>query len=233
MLRTPTLRLKRTLLVIVALFTWSVIISDAHAAGVNYRGPFEGRVVDQETGQPIEGAVVFVEWHIRHMMIAESFFDAKEVLTDKDGNFFIPKNWSFNPWRNMVMDSDVIIFKAGYGNVQVHWNPVMEGAMILAHLPPEEREKPMAGCRWAVGDVKIFLRCLPPGELKGPGSQFYLRYEANLPVFLLKKLSTKKERYENRIGLTSSDVPNNKKQLLRQEIERDRTLDQTSGDVNP
>lgn len=89
----------------------------------NYRGPFKGQVLDQNTLKPIEGVVVFVEWDIGNPGGGESYFDAKEVLTDNNGNFNIRKNWSFNPWRNIAMGSSVIIFKAGYGSVSTGYWP--------------------------------------------------------------------------------------------------------------
>lgn len=201
------------ILAVTCLMSSTLFVTDAHAAGANYRGPFKGRVVDQDTGQPIEGAVVFVEWHIRHMMIAESFFDAEEVLTDKDGNFFIPKNWSFNPWRNFVMDSREIIFKAGYGSVQLPGGPPSsdkELAKQLERNTPEQR------------------------KAMGPGWYFNIRFEGDTTVFLLKKLSTKKERRDNRFFLfTGPDVPETKKKLLLLEIHKDVDMERSTEETIP
>jgi hypothetical protein len=201
MATTPTRSYKLMLLLMTVLFTWSTTTHNAHAAGANYRGPFNGRVVDQDTGQPIEGAVVFVEWHIKHMMVAESFFDAKEVLTDKDGHFFIPKNWSFNPWRNIVMNSQIIIFKAGYGHVQLPGGPLdstKELAKQVERNTPEQR------------------------QAMGPGWHFNIRFDGDMTVFLLKQLSTEKEQYLNRLRLyVEPEVPDAKKRLLMRELKQD------------
>ena len=173
-------------------------LSSVHALGSNYRGPFKGRVVDQDTNEPIEGAVVFVEWHINHMMAGATFFDAKEVLTDKNGAFYIPANWSFNPWRNFVMDSKIIIFKAGYGYVDIKYGP---------------------------GNFEMMaqeLRSRSPEQLAamGPGWYFDVHYEDRVPLFLLKKLSTKQE-YGNNTPLFGSDVPLEKRKLLMEEMSRE------------
>ena len=109
---------------------WVVLLAgfSPKAYAQNYRGPFEGRVLDAETRQPIEGAVVFVRWVKRHMGSRATFYDAAEVLTDEKGEFYIPKKWSWNPWTNLVMDSRIIIFKGGYGHVSTHWQPIKEAA---------------------------------------------------------------------------------------------------------
>ena len=53
-----------------------------------YRGPFEGRVVDKDTLEPIPGAVVFVEWKkekLTPVHPVQEYYDAAEVLTDENG----------------------------------------------------------------------------------------------------------------------------------------------------
>ena len=132
------------LLVVVAVtgVSWTGLVHDAHAG---YRGPFQGRVVDAETKEPIEGAVVFVEWQILHMWAGETFYDSAEVLTDANGAFSIASNWSWNPWTNVRMDSLFVIFKRGYGSVHRHWWPIKEAERILKNLPPDTREN----VRWS------------------------------------------------------------------------------------
>lgn len=70
-----------------------------------------GTVVDSETGEPIEGAVVLVEWtktkgvgltyHEVHKII--------EVVTDKDGRFIISGTYS-----PLVDPPVVVIYKRGF-----------------------------------------------------------------------------------------------------------------------
>lgn len=77
--------------------------------------PISGRVIDVETNQPIEGAVVLVEWTVTKgygLTYTESAKVA-EKLSDKDGNFDLPG--CYNPFVNKP---DVTIYKKGY----VVWN---------------------------------------------------------------------------------------------------------------
>ncbi len=75
-----------------------------------------GTVVDAETGIPIEGAVVLVEWTVTKgmpgMMVTESY-KVIEAITDKEGRVYI--SGVFNP---SVKPPHVTVYKAGY----VAWN---------------------------------------------------------------------------------------------------------------
>ena len=75
-----------------------------------------GTVVDAETGAPIEGAVVLVEWTVTKgmpgMTVTESY-KVIEALTDKEGRVYI--SGVFNP---SVNPPHVTVYKAGY----VAWN---------------------------------------------------------------------------------------------------------------
>src|SRR5262245_22135155 len=60
----------------------------------NKWGPFEGRVVDAETGAGIMGAAVIVFWRrsiLNPVQSAYEFFDAHWAVTDKDGRFTVPR----------------------------------------------------------------------------------------------------------------------------------------------
>jgi len=84
-------------------------ISGCYASGMN------GTVVDAETGKPIEGAVVLVEWTKRHGIGDYHTESVKviEVLTDKDGKFKV--SGILDPF---VDPPDVTVYKKGY----VAWN---------------------------------------------------------------------------------------------------------------
>ena len=76
-------------------------------------GPYKGKVVDLETGDPIEGVVVAGVWVLSFSLTA--FCDAKEIVTDKNGEFVLPKGSCFSLWPLAEMDRmDIIVFKPGY-----------------------------------------------------------------------------------------------------------------------
>jgi len=75
-----------------------------------------GIVIDAETGQPIEGAVVLVEWTKTKGMPGMTYHESYkviEVLTDREGRVTI--SGVINP---LVDPPDVTIYKKGY----VAWN---------------------------------------------------------------------------------------------------------------
>lgn len=77
--------------------------------------PISGRVIDAETDQPIEGAVVLVEWTKTHGIGDHSTESYKvvEVVSDKEGKFEL--SGCFGPFVN---EPDVTVYKKGY----VAWN---------------------------------------------------------------------------------------------------------------
>lgn len=83
--------------------------------------PIDARVVDAETGQPVEGATVVANWQLVTGSLAggeraRGQLEVKETVTDKQGRFhfdgFARFNFSFNELRNQ--DPQILIFKSGY-----------------------------------------------------------------------------------------------------------------------
>lgn len=75
-----------------------------------------GTVIDAETGKPIEGAVVFVEWTITKGLPGLTYgktYKVEEVVTDNKGNFRIIG--TINPF---VKPPVIAIYKKGY----IVWN---------------------------------------------------------------------------------------------------------------
>jgi len=57
-------------------------------------GPYEGIVVDMETGEPIEGAIVFFEFVTVSGSVGGPVYhhgDSLDVFTDEDGKFSVPE----------------------------------------------------------------------------------------------------------------------------------------------
>ena len=94
-----------------------------------YDGPYHGKVVDKETREPIEGAVVLGTWYTETPTLAgaiHSYYDAQEAVTNKKGEFTV----SGQGLRVMsrLLPVSVVIFKAGYSYYSSgEWNTIKTG----------------------------------------------------------------------------------------------------------
>jgi hypothetical protein len=85
---------------------------------VYYEGNYHGKVIDSKTREPIEGAVVLGVWYKVYIGPggeAHEYYDSRETVTDKKGEFAI------KGMRPRVMTHlekmDIVIFKAGYEDI--------------------------------------------------------------------------------------------------------------------
>lgn len=81
-------------------------------------GPIKGKVVDAETGEPIEGAVAMAEW-TRAKGLGNTYtvsVKVSEAVSDRDGNFEL--DGCYSPFVN---EPALTIYKNGY----VAWNNVL------------------------------------------------------------------------------------------------------------
>lgn len=120
-------------------------------------GPYEGKIVDVNTREPIKGVVVLAVWNKSLVTAAGSthtYHDAEETITDEKGEFRIQGKGL------LIMSSidpiNILIFKAGYEYVGMvpwysleSWQEIKwEGkkAIIpLRKLTMEERRKRLFG----------------------------------------------------------------------------------------
>ena len=75
-------------------------------------GPMTGTVVDAETGRPIEGAVVYVQWTVTSGppgLQTAKIYDVIEKVTDKNGKFRVCG--ILNPFVNRPV---VVVYKKDY-----------------------------------------------------------------------------------------------------------------------
>jgi len=85
-------------------------------------GPYNGKVVDMESGEPIEGAVVFLrffsEFGFSPGGAMSRYADALETFTDSNGEYSVPPHRVTVFHVGSMWDDDnvmAIIFKPGYG----------------------------------------------------------------------------------------------------------------------
>ena len=85
---------------------------------------YHGKVIAEETGEPIAGAVVTVIWYhspIIQMAQTRGYQNAQETVTGNDGSFSL-WTWpgiSLNPFTYVMTPPDAIIYKAGYAPLSV------------------------------------------------------------------------------------------------------------------
>lgn len=77
-------------------------------------GPYRGKVVEFETGNPIEGSVIAASWTIPILGHLEILCDLKETVTDKNGEFELSRGWCINHPLAKIYKPNVIVFKPGY-----------------------------------------------------------------------------------------------------------------------
>ena len=89
-----------------------------------YLAPFQGKVIDAETKQPISGAAVLAVYYGESATIqgASTYpVDAQETLSDDKGEFRIAevKEW-FGKHSGRPVTASIIIFKPSYGAFPRH-----------------------------------------------------------------------------------------------------------------
>lgn len=105
---------------LVSIFLVIMIVSLIFGKGwiIYHDRPYKGKVVDAETKQPIEGVAVVAIWYVQQSALGAGpiakFLNAKEAITDKNGNFVIPSMFGFNLWPGFLNDPNLIVFKPGY-----------------------------------------------------------------------------------------------------------------------
>jgi hypothetical protein len=108
------------ILMIVILFAYSTTA----CAWIYYGKPeFRGKVIDAQTKTPIEGAVVVVIY-MKHEFISGPGggstvpMNAKETLTDKNGEFYFPSYRTMSSPLTLEDRSEFIFFKPGYKSIE-------------------------------------------------------------------------------------------------------------------
>jgi hypothetical protein len=111
--------------VLLLLFLSSLLLPTACSSwDKNTKGP-TATVIDDETGRPIEGAVAIAIWRdYKGVSVVNAlhgggvkFKKAEEVVSDKDGNIFIPDFWKTTKGKGgtgSVYDPRLTIYKFGY-----------------------------------------------------------------------------------------------------------------------
>lgn len=147
--------MRKILFIFISTLLVIAVISCDGSAFIRKDGPYEGRIIDADTGQPIEGVVVLGVWYREHPGpggAVSEYYDAMETITDKNGEFKI-KGLGLLVMSN-ILPMDVLIFKAGYTHYGLMTWRELKGlyktqenrAMIrLKKLTMEARKKRLIG----------------------------------------------------------------------------------------
>lgn len=166
----------------IVLLTFSLCIIGC--APLRYDGPYSGRVIDADTKQPIEGAVVHGNWSKVYPNPTGSnseYYDSTEVLTDKNGNFKISGQGLL--LFSFIDKMSLTIFKSGYGSFQNSWEGLKSKylqhkvnwendnlTIMLRHLSLEERKKRSISMPSAPNNKrKLFIREYNKEVIDGKG----------------------------------------------------------------
>lgn len=139
---------------------YSILLCTGCTAICRIDGPYEGKVVDSKTNQPLTGVVVLGVWYKVYPNVAGStneFYDSVEMLTDKNGEFKIAGKGL--QLLSTLAEMDIVVYKAGYemlgygpwsdfktisGRKFVQWSGD-KAIFMLKKLNYEERKKQLLG----------------------------------------------------------------------------------------
>lgn len=145
----------------------------------------DSQVVDADTGQPIEGAVVVAYWEMHRGSLAGDSLpcgaaDVEEAVTGKDGKFHIP---GWGPIRSSCdmrsFDPFLFVFKSGYGYARVGNYPLDPPFVTSTHS--EWNSKPIKLKRYPDLDLtKVDSKSYGAnfGLLNGELSDFIVNFPA-------------------------------------------------------
>ncbi len=187
------------------LLIFSLFFIDSVFAGTGWfvysESAFKGIVIDAETKEPIDGAVVVAKYHVNTWGPVESstdLIDVREALTNKKGEFFIPALTKIINPLSVGDYTSFLIWKPGY-------KPVDEPPAIIGEFF-FTKEPGTIGTRRVYTDTGIEL--IP----------------IKLGIAELTKVKTREERLKARMigitGYTAKELP----LLYKARDEEDKTL---------
>lgn len=100
---------------VLALLLFASLVCSGCVSYFGYGGPYEGKVIDRDTRQPIEAAVIHGTWH-KHSPCskeaASTYYNSQELLSDKQGEFKV-KGQGLRI-MSCIDEMNITVFKAGY-----------------------------------------------------------------------------------------------------------------------
>ena len=170
-----------------------LLLSSSCCYPLRYDGPYKGKVIDAETGKPIEGVVVLGVWYKEIATPAggvSSYYDAAETVTDKNGEFEI-RGLGLKILTN-VGPMDVLIFKAGYQYIGMGpWESFKEDEILRRRV------------QWEVNRAIIRLKRLTIEGRKRQGSP---DFPSEAPRHKIREILEEINKDRNERGLKSVGI---------------------------
>lgn len=119
----PTTSLRHPIKVLLLGLTLAFLPASA-AAFIYYANSIEARIVDAQTGNPVQGAIVMANWELEGGIESRVPIDQLKILetvTDVNGKFTIPAwgpKFSFRG-RASYMWPQILVFKPGYKSLRL------------------------------------------------------------------------------------------------------------------
>ena len=161
---------------------------------IYYKPEFKGKVLDAETKEPIEGAVVVAVYDKSAIRLAPHSIsiikNIKETLTLKEGTFSIPAYLSLTEPFSFDFGVTFIIFKPGYGRFPGH-------QVTPSGLTPIDQEVFFSKDVGSKGELRMWVK-----EEIGPRLR---KSKVIFGIVELPKLKTRDERRRNLPSLPSWD----------------------------
>lgn len=179
-----------------------ILIIAGCASAVHYDGPYEGQVIDADTGKPIEGVVVLGVWYEEYPGAGGAvnrYHDAMETVTDKNGYFKI-QGLGLQIMSN-VLPVKVLIFKTGYEYIDEFWGGLKNRGWKGEY---EEHYDP-------VRKLTVKKRLYDP--------KMKVQWEGKKAIIPLRKV-TREERKKNMPPLPPGEAPYRKIKLMLDEYNK-------------
>ena len=115
---------RRTSVAAVVVVILGVLLGAGRLGFLYVDGTYRGKVLDLESNQPIEGAVIMGLW--RRVSFGahpvETYHDVQETLSDSKGNFTLPGTWGASiPLVTGVQEPVFIVFRPNYAAFRGSW----------------------------------------------------------------------------------------------------------------
>lgn len=160
-----------------------IVVLPSHAWIIYHKPEFRGRVIDAETKEPIEGAVVVVVYYKTVIRLAPESFDVikniRETVTTQDGAFTIPSYSSMTDPLSFDFNVEFIIYKRGYGNFPGYQK-------TPSGIAPKDHELFFSREIGSEGELELWVE----GEKRPERKKFAVKFG----IVELPKLKTREER---------------------------------------